>query len=313
MRGSRLRVFNLEFSIQHLKSGGEMSCRKSVLLIILMAAAFSGVSAQNEKRKPPVVRQVARVLIEAGDPVALFDFFSAELQLPVAWQMAENQGSTSGGVSAGNVNIEFFGPAKKQGEAARKEAHARFSGLSLEPYALSDALKELKARGIPYGDPQPYNSLLPDGTQGAMWTTVPLPSVAKSGITVFLFEYSPKFLNEDIRRKQLGNRLTLNSGGPIGILSLDEIVISGPDGDREAWARLLGEQSAGGNWNLSAGPKIRFVQGAEYQIRKIIFKIKSLAQAKTFLAADRMLGEVSAKELTLNRTRLQGLDIGLVE
>jgi hypothetical protein len=290
-----------------------MKRRTFVLVAIFLTAAFSGVFAQSEKRRTPVVRQVGRILIEAGDPIALFDFFSAELQLPVAWQMAETQGSVVGGVSAGNVNLEFSGPARKKDETARKEAHARFSGLSLEPIALSDALKELKARGISYGDPQPYNSMLPDGRQGVMWTTVPLPSIAKSGMNIFLFEYSPKFLNEDVRRKQLGNRLTLNNGGPIGVLSLDEIVISAPNAEKEAWARLFGEPTAGGIWNPGAGPKIRIMPGTEYQIRKIIFKVKSLARAKAFLANDRMLGESSAKELTLNRTRLQRLGIGLVE
>jgi hypothetical protein len=306
-------VSDLGYSFQYFKARLVMNYRKFVLVGILLAAAFSDISAQNKRREAPIVRQVGRILIEAGDPIALFDFFSAELQLPVAWQMVENQGSTSGGVSAGNVNLEFSGPAKRLSEAARKEARARFSGLSLEPYPLSDALKELKARGIPYGDPQPYDSLLPDGTQGVMWTTVPLPSIAKHTLTTFLFEYSPKFLNEDVRRKQLGNRLTLNNGGPIGVLSLDEIVISAPNADKAAWARLLGEQAAGGRWVLGAGPAIRIVPGAESQIQKIIFKVKSLSQAKTFLAEDRMLGGVSARELTLNRARLQGLDIGLVQ
>jgi hypothetical protein len=286
-----------------------------VLLAILAVILASGVSAQNVKRRAPIIRQVDRILIESGDPKTLYNFFSADLQLPVAWPLAENHGSLSGSVGTGNVNIEIFRYARRKGETPRATARAHYAGLALEPYALSEALPELKARGITCSDPEPYVSTLPNGTQGALWTTVQLPSFSKAGVSIFLYEFSPAFLKVDVRRKQLGNRLVLNNGGPLGILSVRDIVIAAANDekDRAAWKRLLGEPAAGGNWTLGKSPAIRIVPGVEDQIQKIIFQVKSLSQAKAFLTNKQMLGAASAKEISLNPTKLQGLTLSLVE
>jgi hypothetical protein len=297
------------------RTGLAMNSHRLVLSLVLSVAIASGVSAQNPKREAPVIRQADRILIESGDPKALFDIFSVDLQLPEAWPLAENQGYVSGGLGAGNVNLEFYRYAPRKSDAAREAAKARYSGLALEPYPLSEALPELKARGISYSSPEPYVSALPNGTQGALWTLVPLPSFSKPGVSIFLYEYSPAFLKVDIRRKQLGNRLILNNGGPLGIQSVREIVIAAAnlEKDKTAWRRLLGEPTPAGNWIMSAGPAIRLVQGAEDRIQKIIFQAKSLDQAKTFLIKKRMLGTVSAREISLSPSRVQRLNISLVQ
>jgi hypothetical protein len=299
----------------NLESGFRMNHHKFVILAFFAVSMGSGVFAQNLKRRAPIIRQVDRILIESGEPKALFDFLSAELQLPVAWPLAENKGSVSGSVGTGNVNIEIFRYALKKGESARATTRAHYAGLALEPYALSEALPELKARGISFSAPEPYVSALPNGTQGALWTTVQLPSLSAAGTSIFLYEFSPAFLKVDVRRKQLGNRLILNHGGPLGILSVSEIVMSSANGekDRAAWKRLLGEPAAGGSWTLGTGPAIRVVSGTTDQIQKIILRVKSLSQAKPFLTNKQMLGVASAKEISLNPTKFQGLTISLVE
>ncbi|HQH26375.1 MAG TPA: hypothetical protein PLP17_03180, partial [Oligoflexia bacterium] len=70
--------------------------------------------------------------------------------------------------------------------------------------------------------------------------------------SIFLYEYSPAFLRVDVRRKQLGNRLTLNKGGPLGIQSVYEIVLAAPNVEREkaAWKQLLGEPTPAGHWKI---------------------------------------------------------------
>jgi hypothetical protein len=258
---------------------------------------------------------VDRVLIESGDPKTLFDFLAATLQLPEAWPFAENQGYVSGGLGVGNVNLEIYRYARQKDAEARKPAVAHFAGLALEPYPLSDALPVLSGRGIPYGTPEPYISILPDGSKGVIWTTVPLPSFSKSGMSVFLYEYSTAFLNLDVRRKQLGNRLTLNNGGPLGIQSVFEIAIGTAnfEAGKAAWRRLLGEPVPSGNWSVGAGPAIRLVPGAEPRILKIVIRIKSLAQAKTFLKNQQILGTSTATEISLNPSRVQRLSISLEE
>jgi hypothetical protein len=292
-----------------------MNYPRLVLLLILSFALAIGTFAQISKRKGPIVRQVDRILIESGDPKALFNFFSADLQLPEAWPLAENQGYTSGGLGAANVNIEFYRYAQRKGTTTRSASDARYAGFALEPYPLSDALRELKASGIPHNPPEHYIATLPNGSKGTLWTTVPLPSFSKSGMSIFLYAYSSAYLKVDVRRKQLGNRLTLNNGGPLGIQSVREIVIAAAniERDKTAWRRLLGEPNPAGNWSVGAGPAIRLVQGTDNRIQKIIFQVKSLNQAKAFLKNKQLLGAISANEVSLNPSKVQRLNISLME
>jgi hypothetical protein len=285
----------------------------SQLTIALIILAFASTAA--DVQRGPIVRQVDRILIESGDPKRLFAFFSDDLQLPEAWPIAENQGYMSGGLGAGNAIIEIYRYTQRTGEPALNPAAARFAGLALEPYPLADALRELKASGIPHNPPQPAISTLPDGTKGVVWTTVPLPSFSKSGVSVFLYEYSQAFLKVDVRRKQLGNRLTLNSGGPLGIQSVREVVLSARDFKQEAaaWQRLLGSQTASGNWDPGRGASIRLVPGLQDRIQKIVIQVRSLGQAKIFLKNRGLLGTISAAEISINPSKVQGLRIALVE
>jgi hypothetical protein len=290
-----------------------MKCRGIVLFAVLLIAYLSAGQAQGDKRKGPIVRQVDRILIESGDPGSLFRIFSTDLMLPEAWPLTENQGYTSGGVSTGNATIEFYHYATSRRNPADKDRTARYAGLALEPYPLEKALRELKISGIPYGAPEPFMSTLPDGKRGVQYTTVPLPSFSRAGMSIFLYEYSPAFLKVDIRRKQFGNRLTLNNGGPLGIQSLREIVIGSQNfaRDHAAWKRLLGTPTAAGNWNAGGGPAIRLVKGNEDRIQEIAFAVKSLDVAKTFLERKQWLGITTANELFLNASKIQTLKIRL--
>ena len=285
---------------------------------MLLLVAVSIVAAQTSVRKGPIVRQVDRILIESSNPKALFAFFSADLQLPEAWPLAENQGYMSGALGAGNVNIEVYRYIKRGGEPARKPGAAHFAGLALEPYPLAEALRELKVSGIFHDPPQPTFSTLPDGTKSVAWTIVPLPSFSKSGMSIFLYEYSQAFLKVDVRRKQLGNRLTLNNGGPLGIQSVHEVVIAAANFAQEAaaWQKLLGPQTAqtaSGHWSLGTGPSIRVIPGPQDRIQKIVLQVKSLAQARTSLKNKNQLSSVSTKEISIHPSAIQDLTITLVE
>jgi hypothetical protein len=213
------------------------------------------------------------------------------------------------------VNIGFFRYAEQKVAPGRKTVKARFAGIAFEPYPLSNSLRELQVEGIPFDRPEPYTGTLPKGAQGILWTTVALPSLSRPGMSIFLYEYSPEYLKVDIRRKQLGNRLLLNGGGPLGIQLVSEIVIAARnlEKDKAVWRQLLGAPLPSGSWRVSAGPAIRLVQGAEDRIQSIVLKVGSLERAKLFLKENRLLGSVSSRELSLSPSNLQGLTLRLVE
>ncbi len=284
-------------------------------LTILSGALIVGTSTQSAARRGPIVRQVDHILVESADPEALFSFFADTLQLPEAWPLADSQGFTSGGIGAGNVNIEVFRYAQSTNVPVRRISGARYAGLAFEPYPLSAALQELKLRGIPYSPPEPYVANLPKGSQGVLWTTVSLHSFSRPGMSVFLYEYSTAFLRVEVRRKQLANRLTLDKGGPLGFHSVREIVIACTNLEREkdAWTQLLGKQVSPEIWRAGAGPVIHLLQGPEDQIREITCKIQSLDRAKAFLQKNQLSGSASSKEIVLNPSKIQGLRIRLTE
>ena len=305
-----------------------VACRRGVFLLhrmivfsipaLFLAAGFSASPAQTRKGPlKPVIRQVDHILIQADDPRGLFDFFTGTLQLPVAWPIAEYSGFMSGGVGAGNVNLEVLRLAAAKSSSPGKRAQARFMGVALEPIRLADCVIELKARGIAFDPPVPYISRLPDGSEGILWTNVALSRLSRPGLSVFLCEYSPAFLHTAIRRNQLGGQLVLRKGGPLGIRSVKEIVIAttDPAGDKAAWQKLLlrATQPQAASWSAGNGPSIRLVAGTADQIVRIILQVDSLAAAKEWLAQKQMLGSVAAGQASIKRSSLQGLDIRVVQ
>jgi len=283
-----------------------------VLIAVLSNAVCFPASAQTLGRRGPIVRQVDHILVESGDSRALFSFFADTLQLPVAWPLADNRGYASGGLGAGNVNLEIFRYADQKN--SRDVPQSRYAGLAFEPYPLSDALREMKLRGIPQGLSEPYVSTLPKGSQGVLWTTVTLPSFSRPGMSIFLYEYSREFLKVNVRREQLGNRLMLNRGGPLGFQSVKEIVIAATNLQKEksSWTQLLGKPTPSGTWRAGTGPAIRLIPGPSDQIRELVCKVESLDRAKIFLKKNRLVGSATSNEVSLNLSAVQGLIIRLV-
>jgi hypothetical protein len=281
--------------------------------LVIAAALFCIAAMENsaQTRRVPVIRQVDHILIESSDPKALFRFFSETLQLPAAWPISENQRFITGGIGAGNVNLELFRYTERKENPSPGVPQAHYSGIAFEPYALADSLRELQLRGIPHNQPEPVVSRLPNGSSGTAWTTVGLSSFSKPGMSVFLYEYSQAFLKVDVRRKQLANRLTLDNGGPLGLLSVDEILITSANlkKDNENWGILLGNITPSGNRRAGAGPAIRLAEGNQDGIREIIVGVNSLDRAKAFLAKNKLMGPVSAKGILLNPAKVQGLRI----
>jgi hypothetical protein len=188
------------------------------IVFIAVLSCFPGTLLLSQ-RTTPVIRQVDHILVESRDPKALFSFFADTLQLPVAWPLTENKEYITSGIGAGNLNLELFR------YPGRRMSATNFYGIAFEPYPLADALRRLQSLNIPHNPPDVTNSVLPNGTSGVAWTTVALPTLSRSSMSLFLYEYSPAFLKVEVRRKQLGNRLKLSNGGPLGLQSVSEIVI----------------------------------------------------------------------------------------
>jgi hypothetical protein len=144
---------------------------------------------------------------------------------------------------------------------------------------------------------------------------VALPSLSRPLAPVSLFEYSDQFLQINVRRRQWGNRLLLDGGGPLGIVSTRAIVLESAnfEKDEAEWIRLLGKPDEYGYLHAVLGPAFRIVPGSVSGIQRIVLRVKSLARAEAFLAGRKMLGEKEKEELFLKPSTVQGLRISLEE
>jgi hypothetical protein len=280
---------------------------RRIVVVLALLIAFIAIG-YGQDLKSPIVRQADHVLIEAANPKDFFRLFTDTLLLPTAFPLAEKDGIVSGGFSAGNIIFQMSGRAR--GNAPRT---SRFSGIAFEPLSFDKTLQYMNQREMVHGKPQPYISTLPDGTKGVWWTTLELSTLSKEGMSIYLYEYSPAFLNVTIRKRQLANRLTLNNGGPLGIVSAKEIIIStkNPAKQRQEWNKLLGTQDGTDLWKTGEGPAIQLTQGPKDEIIEIVLKIKSLEQAKNYLRSKKLEGLSQANTASINHPLLKGLKITL--
>jgi len=280
-------------------------------LVTLMLTLAPAAAQERQKRKSPVVSQVDRILVESGDPQSLFDLFSETLQMPVAWPITENPDYTSGSISTGEIVLEFFRYGARENTAAK----ARYTGLTFEPYPMEDALQELRIIGIPYDPPQIQRSILPNRSEGTAWTSVKLPTLSYPLMSVSLFEYSPYYLNVAVRRMQFRNRLTLDGGGPLGIVSTHLIVLESVEAEKDEaeWIRLLGKKKPDGYLHAVLGPAFQIVNGSGNRIDRIVLKVKSLDRAETFLKEKKLMGKKNEGEIYIDPAAIQGLKISVIE
>ena len=272
-------------------------------------------AAQVKERTAPPVRRIDHIMIRSDDPGKLYAFFTETLQLPIAWPLATRGAVTSGGVGFGNTNVEAIQ------FPGQKPSHAQLVGFGFEPSPLSECLAELDRRGITYGQPRPFVVTEHDGTKKTLFTNVTLRQFsdadrpADATMHIFLSEYSPSYVEVDKRRARLRRELNESGGGPIGVKTVKEVIIGVTDFKSSAklWNKLLRHPSTTGVWNVGDGPAIRLVQSREDKLQGLVLSVGSLQRAKEFLRKRSLLGDVSGNVVTINPSKIQGLNIRLVE
>lgn len=283
---------------------------------LLLAATHFNLSAQ---RTALPIRRIDHIMIRADDPAKIFGFFTEVLRLPVAWpMMSPREGVITGGVGFGNVNVEAIRfPGQKS-----QSGNDQLLGFAFEPSPLPECLAELDRRGIKYGEPRPLIATGPDGSRTTLWTNVTLPQFSDgeavdATMHVFLSEYSPTYTNVDERRERLRRQLAESGGGPLGVEAVKEVVI-GVTNMRVArglWQKLLDPTPVSGasTWQVSNGPAIRLVPAKEATAQGLVITVQSLPRAKTFLRDRGLLGTHSEKGATIDPSKIQGLNIRIVE
>jgi len=71
--------------------------------------------------------------------------------------------------------------------------------------------------------------------------------------------------------------------------------------------------SSDGTMTFQSGPAIRIIKGSTDMIATLIIEVASLDTAKAFLQKNGLLGKSTGSELTIEPSKVQGLDIQLVQ
>lgn len=255
----------------------------------------------------PVVKKVDHIAISSEDPAALFKIFTDTLKLPEAWAYTEYPGYSTGGIQAGNVNIEslHFGEPVNT-----SDPDAMLFGIVFDPYPLDQSVPELKERGAEPGKEEPQTAKI-EGRQVTLWTNVTLKALCRPAYIVYLCEYS-----EEAAKRLEGNKAE-GPLGALGVISVEKIVINSTETDelRSKWSDAMAPDKVDGQGviMIGDGPAIEIKEGKKDVIESLVIKVESLSKAKSALEEAGMLGKVSKDSITIDPSKVQGLKLVLIE
>ena len=293
------------------------TARVALLLMPLALAGGAAIGSQTRAASQPI-RQIDHIMIRTGNPRELYAFFAETLRLPAAWPMTSPRpGVTTGGVGFGNVNVEAI---QFPGQT---DPRPRLVGFALEPTTLDDSLLELHRRGLATGERRPLIATGPDGSRRTLWTNVTLrqfsdsENPADATLHIFLSEYSRTYVNVDQRRARLRSELANSDGGPLGVVDVKEVVIGAADvaAARRLWQALLDPvpTTTTNSWQIGSGPAVRLVPASENRIQALVIRVASLERAQAFLRDRQLLGTETAGQITIEPSKVGGLDLRLVD
>jgi len=261
----------------------------------------------------PIIRQVDHVMVHASDAPGLYALLTDSLQLAPAWPLATYPGFTSGGVAAGNANIEIihFDPPP---EPVATHAATWIQGIAFEPDSTPGSIEELARRGIPVEPSQSVTRPGPQGEAVPLWTTCPLVGFLSAPAEVFLVDYAPE-VRQQLTSLRAAAQRRQSSG--LGVQALQEIVVGVTDlpSALDRWQQLFDPvlPTYPGLWDIGGGPAIRLIPHTTEIIITMVLRVVSLERATHYLGERGLLGEAAGKHVTIAATALGGLDLRLVE
>lgn len=257
----------------------------------------------------PVVKKIDHIMVNAYDAPALFNLFTEVLGLPVAWPMANYPGYQTGGVRAGNVNIEFL-HYDSTSEQSSGPGKTLFYGIVLEPDDLEEVTPLLEERGAKPSKPEPQTAQI-EGKTVTLWTNVTLDALCYKSYIVYLCEYAPEV------KARMGAQASTEPMGGMGLESMSEVGIVSKDSKtlQEEWETVFApdKMSKDGVISIGSGPAVRISNGQDDAFARIVLAVGSLETARAFLQEKGLLGASTSTELTLEPSKVQGLDIRVIE
>jgi hypothetical protein len=252
-------------------------------------------------------------MVRVPEPGPVYQVFTKELGLPVAWPLVDYGPFKSGGVSFGNVNMEVLSCPEAMREGSMIPAGTGIVGIAFQPSGpLESTVSVLDAGTVPHGPVLPF-SVVENRTPVTLWKNLEITGIMP-GSLVFYCEYT--FRDQAGFRHQMEQMLAAANGGAPGITGLKEITIEYADPSvPEKWQQILPEAAGGGAGQLNGGNGviIHLKKSDRNRISSITLKIPSLEQAKAVLVEKGLMGAESGAKVSMNPDALNGLMVYLAE
>lgn len=238
----------------------------------------------------------------------LLEFFSHDLQLPLAWPYRSYQSFASGAVTFGNVAFEVA-----RFPSTTSNDRTDFRGIAFLPSAHAPEVRtQYESAGVELGESRPFVTST-DGVEQVLWENMTFTRLSSTSMTVFICDYKNRDLINAGRQRASGE-LAARGGGPLGIIELAQIEIDAPDQQQvhADWSHVLRVGPDDLLAVSSQQPSIRINHG-EKGISSITLRVHSLAAARSWLDAKEMLGSTTTESVQISPGAVQGLGIWLVE
>jgi catechol 2,3-dioxygenase-like lactoylglutathione lyase family enzyme len=284
--------------------------KRALLLFAGISLCCAALGAQGEEQ--PLATRVEHFFVASDEAQALFTFFKDTFQLPEVWPFKAYGGFSSGGLSLGNVVLEF---ALLSGRD-NKPGKTQFQGIAFEPRGNAETTRfELTKRNIPHTRGRTSEPQTPSRQARVGWENVGLTDFPPGNKFVFFCDYKDR---EGVAqgRKAASDALIKRRGGPLGIIGVTEITVGVQDIEeaRGKWSALLAPSPriSGNAFVFKSGPRICLVRAESPGIQGIALSVRSLVAAEKFLK-ERQLLVKDVGHIAIAPGAIEGLSIRLVE
>jgi hypothetical protein len=115
----------------------------------------------------------------------------------------------------------------------------------------------------------------------------------------------------------LRSQLVNSGGGPLGVVDVREVIIGAVDLEvaRQLWQKLLDPipSTTSNTWQIGSGPALRLVPANENRVLALLIRVASLERPKAFLRDRQLLGADAGGQVTIDPSKVGGLDLRLVD
>ena len=284
--------------------------KRVILPLVAISLCFIVFALRAEDQS--LATRVEHFFIVSDQAQSLFTFFKDTFQLPEVWPFFERGTFASGGLSLGNVVLEFVSFHKESNHLQKTE----FQGIAFEPTAdAAQTVAELARRKIAHTGIKVYKFEIPGRKVLVKWSSINLSDFPPTNANIFFCDYKDR-QGVAQGRTEANDELAKRMGGPLGIIGVAEITVGvrDPEEARSKWSALLAPSPriSEDTFVFESGPRIRLVRSESPGIQGIVLSVRSLDEAARFLKERRLLVK-DVGHIAIAPGAIEGLWIRLVE